>query len=251
MPPLETPDPAPAGDADASPQVGGRVHGLETLTGRDFAAVLFDMDGTLIDSTPAVERSWTAWAPHFGVEMEQLLGLHGIPARGVIERLIARERWDEAEEHIRRLELADLDGVIALPGALAALEAMADGSRSAIATSCTTDLAEARLAASRLPHPPVVVTASDVARGKPAPDPYLLAAERLGADPRDCLVVEDAPLGLESARAAGCATLAVTTTTAYDQLVADPNADAVIPDLAAVHFSVTGDGRVRLAPGRP
>ncbi|MCB1300889.1 MAG: HAD-IA family hydrolase [Tetrasphaera sp.] len=235
---------------NATSTASSQVHGLDLLEGRRFAAVLFDLDGTLIDSTAAIARCWAAWAPTYGIELSRLRGLHGIPARGIIERLLTEDRRDEAEQHIRRLELDDVSEIPTLPGAVAALEALA-GARHAIATSCTDDLAQARIGATGLPRPPVVITASDVARGKPAPDPYLLAAERLGADPRDCLVVEDAPLGLESARAAGCATLAVTTTTAYDQLVADPNADAVIPDLAAVHFSVTGDGRVRLAPGRP
>jgi mannitol-1-/sugar-/sorbitol-6-phosphatase len=105
-------------------------------------------------------------------------------------------------------------------------------------------LAKARIAASRLVPPSVLVTADDVARGKPAPDPYLQAARRLGVDPTSCLVVEDAPAGLESARVAGCATLAVTTTTSPEDLIAD----AVVKDLSEVRFKATPAGiQVELA----
>ena len=128
-----------------------------------------------------------------------------------------------------------------LPGAAHALAAVHDA-KSAIATSCTVPLARARIAAAALVPPNVLVTADDVANGKPSPDPYLEAAARLGVDPADCLVVEDAPAGLTSARTAGCATLAVVTTTAAEKL----EADAVVPDLSHVDFVVTGDGRVRV-----
>ena len=105
-------------------------------------------------------------------------------------------------------------------------------------------LAKARIASSGLVAPTVLVTADQVEHGKPAPDPYLLAAERLGVDPARCLVVEDAPLGLQAAKAAGCATLAVVTTTAREKL----QADAVVSDLSEVRFEKTADGiRVRAA----
>jgi sugar-phosphatase len=126
-----------------------------------------------------------------------------------------------------------------LPGAREALEAVAG--LGAIVTSCTVPLARARLDATALARPDLVVTADDVDRGKPHPDPYLLAARRLGVEPGECLVVEDAPSGLEAGRAAGCATLAVTTTTA----AADLLADLVVGTLADVSFTLVGD-RVRV-----
>jgi len=219
---------------------------LGVLEGREFAAVLFDLDGTLVDSTPNVVRSWVLWAGEEGIDPRRLAGFHGVPSRAIVEHLLPAERVDAALTRIDDLELADTDGITVLPGALAALAAL-DG-RCAIATSCTVALARVRLDATRLPAPRVVVTADDVARGKPSPDPYLLAAQRLGVDPRDCLVVEDAPGGLESARAAGCATLAVTTTTDPADLIAD----AVVGTLADVAFAVTGGGvRIRPAGGRP
>ena len=215
---------------------------LGTLEGRTFAAVLFDMDGTLIDSIPVVIRSWVRWADEEDVDPRRLAGFHGVPARGVIAALLPPERVDSAFDRIEAIEVADTEGITVLPGALDALAALSgDGQRCAIATSCTRPLADARLAATGLPAPAVVVTASDVIRGKPHPEPFLLAAARLGVDPADCLVVEDAPGGLEAGRAAGCATLAVSTTTA----VADLVADAVVETLADVQFCVVA-GRVHV-----
>ena len=216
---------------------------LGTLEGRTFAAVLFDMDGTLIDSIPTVVRSWLRWAQEEGVDPHDLAGFHGVPARGVISALLPPERVDSAFERIEAIEIADTEGITVLPGTLDALAVLAgDPELCAIATSCTRPLADARLVATALPAPRVVVTASDVAQGKPHPDPFLLAAARLGVDPADCLVVEDAPGGLEAARAAGCSTLAVTTTT----VAADLLADAVVDTLADVRFTVEA-GRVALA----
>ena len=212
---------------------------LGQLDGRDFAAVLFDMDGTLIDSIPVVVRSWLRWAEEEGVDPRRLVGFHGVPARGIAEKLLPPERVDAAVERIEAIETADTDGITILPGALAALAALSGDDLCAIATSCTRVLADARIAATALPVPRVVVTASDVDRGKPHPGPFLLAAQRLGVDPAHCLVVEDAPGGLEAARAAGCATLAVTTTTEPADLVAD----AVVATLADVRFERAG-GRV-------
>ena len=217
---------------------------LGGLEDRDFGAVLFDMDGTLVDSTPNVVRSWVRWAQEEGIDPRRLAWFHGVPSRSIVEHLLPAERVEAAVTRIDALELADTDGITVLPGALEALKALADEpDRCAIATSCTVPLARARITATAIPAPRVVVTADDVDRGKPHPDPYLLAAQRLGVDPRDCLVVEDAPGGLESARAAGCATLALTTTTAP----ADLFADAVVATLAEVTFTVAG-GRVRLSP---
>ena len=208
-----------------------------------FAGVLLDLDGTLIDSIAAVERSWVRWCGEYGVDPVRLLGFHGMPAKGVIATLLPEDLRDAAFERIRDIEVADVDGIVVLPGAAVLLAALAAGGvPTAIVTSGTTDLAEARLAATGLTHPPVVVTASDVERGKPWPDPWLVGARRLGVDPADCLVVEDAVAGLRAARAAGCrARVAVLGTTAREEL--EPEADVVVPDLTYLTVAVEG-GRV-------
>ena len=219
-------------------------------TTRDYGAVLFDMDGTLIDSIPAVERSWLRWCGEYGVHPARLDGFHGIPAAQVIAGLLPQARRSEALRRIRELEVGDTEGITVLAGAAEALAALAGaGAKVAVVTSCTTDLADARVLATGLAQPDVVVTASDVARGKPHPDPYLRAAELLGVDPGDCLAVEDAVSGLRSARAAGCAaTLAVSTTTPAVELAAV--ADLVVERLDRVVFAVEDDRiRVRLPAG--
>lgn len=216
---------------------------LGKLSGETFAAVLFDMDGTLIDSTPAVVRAWTIWAVEHGLTSEDIAGNHGVPSAGVVRAVLPEHLHASAIERINELEIADVADIVVLPGAAEALASLIEG-RSAIATSCTVPLAEARIGAARLVRPSVLVTVDDVARGKPHPDPFLEAARRLGVDPSRCLVVEDAPKGLLAAHAAGCFTLAVTTTTPAAELVAD----AVVPDLAAVRFETVEDGiRVVLA----
>ena len=230
-------------DQTPLPPPAGLPIGLEDLAARSFAAVLFDMDGTLIDSTPVVDRSWLRWAQEEDVDPARLAGMHGVPAAGIVERLLPPERRAAAVRRIDAIELADTEGITVLPGAAEALVALPRG-RAAIATSCTRPLALARIAATSLAAPEVVVTADDVERGKPDPAPYLLAVARLGVQAARCLVVEDAPSGLASARAAGCATLAVATThSVADLRAAGP--DAVVASLAAVAL-VTGAEGVRL-----
>lgn len=220
---------------------------LGRVADRPFAGVLFDMDGTLIDSAPSVERCWAVWSGEFGIDLDQLRRWHGVPALGVIAHFLPPERHRAAEQRLTDLELADAHDIPLLPGAAEALAALAGSGRVAIATSCTDALGRARVAASGLVIPPVFVTADAVARGKPAPDPYAEAARRLGVSPADCLVVEDAPAGLASGRAAGCTTLAVTTTSTRAALQASGDADAVVATLADVTFVVEPTG-VRIRP---
>jgi len=212
------------------------LHDLSALQERTFDAVLFDLDGTLIDSTPSVVRSWLTWAAEQGVDPRLLEGNHGVPAAQIVASVLAPEQVPPALARIVAIEVADVAGILVLPGAVEALQALSGSC--AIVTSCTRALAEARIAATGLLAPTVVVTADDVTTGKPDPAPYLLGAQRLGVDPARCLVVEDAPSGLLSGSLAGAATLAVTTTTPAEQL----RADAVVANLADVSFVVEPDG---------
>ncbi len=217
--------------------------GLGQLADEVFEAVIFDMDGTLIDSTPAVVRAWANWASEYGLPPIDLRMHHGTPSASVVRAVMPEHLHEAGMQRITELEIADLHDVVVLPGALEALVSLASA-KNAIATSCTVPLAEARIAAAQLVTPSVLVTADDVVHGKPHPEPFLEAARQLGVDPRRCLVVEDAPRGLEAARAAGCFTLAVLTTTPREAL----DAHAIVTDLSDVRFQVDRDGvRVRLA----
>lgn len=203
------------------------------------AAILFDLDGVLMDSGAAVERAWQRWAARHGLETADVLAeAHG---RRTEDTIRAIAPWLDVEAETRALEdteTDDTDGVVALPGAASLLESLPAGSW-AVATSGSRRLATTRLAHGGLPLPEVLVTAEDVERGKPDPQPYLAAAEALGVEPSRCLVVEDAPAGIAAGRAAGAAVLAVTTTFAASELGA---ADHLAPSLAAVTLLSVGDG---------
>lgn len=213
---------------------------------RTYDAVLFDMDGTLVDSTASVVRSWVRLAEENGITVARLQAAagHGRPARDIVADLFPPAERARALERITGLEITDVDGVTELPGAGDALRACGDAG--AIVTSCANDLALARQQAAGIPVPEVVVTADDVTRGKPDPEPFLRAAAILGVDPARCLVVEDAPAGLRAGRAAGMTTLAVTTTHEADELGSEGLAHHVVPDLAAVAMTRDGTG-IRLA----
>jgi sugar-phosphatase len=178
-------------------------------------AVLFDLDGTLVDSTGSVDRSWRKLADRLGIDFESLHGsYHGVPSRQTLDRLMAgspRQEIEETDRWLADVEASDLDGVIAIPGAVDVLNSLPP-ERWAIVTSGTYRLASGRIAAAGLPTPKELVTADDVTIGKPAPDPYILAARRLGFEAKRCLVVEDAPAGVAAGLASGATVLGLRTT---------------------------------------
>jgi sugar-phosphatase len=206
-----------------------------------FDAVLFDLDGTLIDSTASVARSWRRFATEQGVSMQALRDNHGQPARTLVEKLLPHNRVDAGVERITSLEVADAIGVHPTVGAVRLLRGLPD-TQYAIVTSGSMPIASARIAAAGLARPAVLVTSDDVDRGKPDPAPYLLAAKRLGVDPSRCLAVEDATAGIRSARAAGCAVLAVAGTVPVEEL---SEATLVVDALDQVEIRTDG-GEVRL-----
>jgi sugar-phosphatase len=180
---------------------------------RDLRAVLFDMDGTLVTSDLAVERSWLAWAAEYGVDGHQAVEMsHGSPSEPTVRKLLPH--LDEAALMVaatRQLELQydDLADVAAMPGAHELLALLDHRALPwAVVTSADDRLAKARLAAAGI-APRVLVSIDDVPVGKPDPAGYLRAAELLGVPAADCLVVEDAEVGLMAARAAGAHTAAL------------------------------------------
>jgi sugar-phosphatase len=183
------------------------------LPDRSFSAFLFDMDGTILTSIKAAERVWGQWAKGHGLDVEAFLPtIHGKRTEETI-RALALPGVDPVHEaaFITRAEIEDVAGIEAIAGAAAFLASL-PRERWAIVTSAPRLLAEARIAAAGLPVPEVLVAAEDVERGKPAPDPFLLGARKLGVAPADCLVFEDTLAGLQSAAAAGMASIVVTTT---------------------------------------
>ena len=202
-----------------------------------FAAVISDLDGVLVDSFAPTVRVWRAWGERHGLDGAALQAAnHGRPARAVLAEHVSAADLDAEAEWLARAETADTDGVIAYPGAAEVL-ALPPG-RIAIATSCGAPLARARLVAAGLPTPAVLVTSDDIARGKPAPDPFLKAADGLGVDPAACLVFEDAPAGIAAARAAGMTVWAVTTTHAAAALAGAARVAGGLPEhLAALRLA--------------
>jgi len=169
-----------------------------------YAAFLFDMDGTMLDSSAAVDRVWGAWAKRHKIDVPTLLAsVHGVRSEDTIRRF-AGAGVDMAKEAqwILEAEVADVDGVVALPG-IHAFVATLDPGTWAIVTSAPRTLAEVRLRAVNLPIPQVMITGEDVQRGKPDPQGFLLAAQRLGVRIDECLVFEDSPAGVAAAKAAG------------------------------------------------
>ena len=197
----------------------------------DCAAVLFDLDGVLVDSTPAVARVWTLWAKKHGFVPEDVVRqAHGRPSIATIRELLPHADHEAENCEVERGEIADIAGVVPLPGALELLRAL-PADRWIIATSCTRALAEVRIRAAGLPMPKKFVTSNDVSRGKPDPEPYIKAARYLGFTPADCVVVEDAPAGIRAGKAAGARVLALRTT-APDPELRECGADWIINDLA-------------------
>lgn len=183
------------------------------LSDRAFGALLFDMDGTIVNSIEVGERVWAAWAERHGLDVAAFLPtIHGVRGIEIITRLGLPGVDPLAEAHTLLLaEIEDVAGVEPIEGAEAFLSSL-PADRWAIVTSSPRRLALRRLEAVGLPIPAVLVTGEDVERGKPAPDCFLLAAERLGRDIKDCLAFEDAPAGIQAAAAAGAAVVVVTAT---------------------------------------
>ena len=175
-------------------------------------AVIFDLDGVLVDSNAISERHMHAWAARHGIDFARIAAIHhGRPTVETV-RLVAPHLDADAEARgIDADERADTCGLRAFAGATRLLAALPAG-RWAIVTSGTRPMATTRLRAVGLTQPDVLITADDVERGKPAPDPYRLAMQRLAVAPARSIVIEDAPAGIASGRAAGARVIAVAAT---------------------------------------
>ena len=208
-------------------------------------AILFDLDGVLVDSTGSVSRQWRIWAEEHQLDPEEVLSIaHGVRT---IEVVRAAAPWLEATAEVKRIEereAADQDGVRLMPGA-AELVRSIPSEQWGVVTSGTRMLATARLKYGNIPLPAVLVSADEVVKGKPDPEPYLMGARLLQRPPKECLVIEDAPAGIQAAKAAQMSVIGITSTYPQIELTA---ADAVIDRLAAIRIKIS-EGRLEVVAG--
>ena len=197
-------------------------------------AILFDLDGVLVDSDEVVVRTWRNWAKARGIDPERVLEVaHGRRTAETI-RLVAPDLDADAEaKELERIEVEDIDGVLEIEGARELLLSLAPEAW-AVVTSGTRPVATRRMEHLGLPLPKDMVTSEDVENGKPHPEPYLKGADLVGTAPEECVVIEDAPSGVSAARAAGMRVVAVATTYRADEL---SEADAVAAALSEIRVS--------------
>lgn len=209
------------------------------------AAILFDMDGVLVDSRAVVRRTWRRWCERTGIDHATVLRVaHGRRTMDTLEAVACHLDLSAEARWLEEAELRDRGGIVAIPGAREVTTSLPDGSW-AVVTSAGRDLARRRLEWAGLHVPSCVVSADGVSRGKPSPEGYLRAAGELGVDASRCLVVEDAPAGIEAARAAGMSVIALTTTHDAHDL---PAAEAFLPDLVGIEVRRRGADFVLTLP---
>ncbi|QIZ50619.1 sugar phosphatase [Dickeya zeae] len=209
---------------------------------------LFDLDGTLVDSLPAVERAWSNWAIDHDIAPQTVLDfIHGKQAITSLRHFLAGASEETIQREfveLEQVEATDTAGIVAMPGAQALLTRLDELDIPwAIVTSGTVPIAHARHREAGLSAPREFITAEQVARGKPNPDAYLLGAERLGLSPAECVVVEDAPAGVLSGLAAGCKVIAVKAPADTPRL---DEVDAALSSLEQLQISRTADGWVTI-----
>jgi mannitol-1-/sugar-/sorbitol-6-phosphatase len=212
------------------------------------SGLLFDLDGVLVDSTPAVARVWSKFAVRHGFDPEETVRrAHGRPSLETVRELLPNSDYVTENEFVLRGEIADTEGVVPLPGARELLGSL-PLDRWAIVTSCSRPLAEVRLKAAGLPIPRSMLTSDDVTKGKPDPEPYRKGAALLGVLAPKCLVFEDAPAGVLAGKAAGALVVAFRTT-ATDPELETAGADWIVRGCSslAVIASDNGSGSVRLS----
>jgi sugar-phosphatase len=205
------------------------------------AALLFDLDGVLIDSTPAVARVWRAWAIEHGFNPEEVVArAHGRPSLTTVREYLPNADHEVENREVERREIEDIEGVVPLPGAFGLLASLPED-RWTIVTSCTRRLAEVRIRAAGLPLPKKMITSNDITHGKPHPEPYQKGASVLGFSSADCAVVEDAPAGIRAGKASDAKVIAFTTTVGEAE-VREAGADWVLNNCASIRLASVSQG---------
>jgi sugar-phosphatase len=210
------------------------------------SAILFDLDGVLVDSTRSVERQWRIWAAENGVDAGRLLEVaHGRRTIEVIRMVTPHLAADAEVKKIEGREAEDTDGVLVMPGAVELVNSIPATSWGVV-TSGTRHLAEARLALARIAVPSVLVTGDDVAEGKPHPGPYLKGAALIDVQPTECLVIEDAPAGVASAKAAAMKVIALANTYPEEEL---RQADVMVRSLGQIRVNPRSNRGLEIVVG--
>ena len=212
-----------------------------TFPTRTYAAFLFDMDGTILTSIASAERTWTKWAIAHGLDAATFVPtIHGKQSVETVRRLGLPGVDPVAEAAaITAAEMEDVDDIAPIAGAAAFLASLPP-ERWTIVTSAPRALAEVRLKAAGLPVPATMIAADDIPNGKPAPDCFLVAAERLGVAAGDCLVFEDAAAGITAGEAAGADVLVITATHSHGVEMAHPT----VVDYVRLSVTVRADGLI-------
>ena len=206
------------------------------------SGLLFDNDGVLVDSHATAVAAWNQWcseyAPHVIWDDSANAGTR---AEDMVRRWIATpDLFEEANDRINQLEQDSAHATKPLPGSVELTTTLSAGQWTVV-TSANANLGRARLQAAGIPVPAELVTGDDVERGKPNPDPYLLGAQRLGFDPADCVVFEDADAGVIAAIEAGIGLVV-----GVGERAVHSQADIVIRDLSGITF----DGEVLTIPDK-
>lgn len=217
-------------------QTAGPTAGIHFMTELHCDALLFDLDGVLINSTPAVARVWRRWAIERGFNPDEVIArAHGRPSLTTVREYLPHADHEAENREVERREIADLEGVVPLPGARELLAGLPED-RWTIVTSCTRPLAEVRIKAAGLPLPKKMITSNDIQRGKPDPEPYLKAASLLEFPIAECVVFEDVPAGIRSGKAAGAKVIAFRTTVRESGL-REAGADYILNNCADVRLT--------------
>jgi sugar-phosphatase len=205
-------------------------------------AILFDLDGVLLDSTSCIERHWQEWADKHGLDLKKVLqNAHGVRTIETIKIVAPHlDAKNEAAEFTAN-EILDTEGVVAIPGAKELMEHLPTG-KWAIVTSGGFELVQARLKKADLPMPKYIISADDVTQGKPAPQPYLMGANKLEVPVDQCVVVEDAPIGVKAGKAAGMRVIGIASTHPHKELL-DVGVDFLVESLAKIQISGNGQNQ--------
>ncbi|KAG0372198.1 hypothetical protein BGX24_000578 [Mortierella sp. AD032] len=214
--------------------------------------LLFDMDGTLVDTTVIVERHWKVWCEKHNVDFSHLISVsHGRPSFEIMKEFAPLEKQVEYQtpEYLALLEASvanDMDGMILIPGAKELLKSLPKNSW-AVVTSAGLEMATARFQQTGLATPPIMVTATHVTRGKPHPEGYMSAAKQMGVDSKDCVVFEDAPAGIRAGVASGAkAVIGMNTGTMPLSHLEEAGANPIVSSFEELEFSFLEDGVIEI-----